>query len=436
MEGIPARPAQPRLLMPAPTVSLRRLQQRLEELGAIGRDPKGGITRPPFSPAHVDAVRRCAAWMREAGLRVGVDEFGNLIGSRPSELGSALLAGSHLDTVPQGGMFDGALGVVAAIECARVLHEGGRSLRHPFVAIAFAEEEGYTFGSGTLSSRSLLGEMPRDQFSELVDRSGRTYDEYLRARAHGLPQAHVPAQVRAYIELHAEQGPHLERMAKQVASVDQIVGSQRTVVTFEGRAAHAGTTPMDRRADALLGGAEFVLAVNEIATASNGRGVGTVGELHAYPGARNVIPGKTALSVEFRSQDDTWLTSARERADGAAGKIAGRRKLGVRVTPWTGSLVQPMDSGLQQAILAAMRLAGHDAVTLSSWAGHDAGILARYVPSGMIFVPSTGGISHAPEEHTPWPAVEAGTHVLLETILRLDATDGTGGTLPLAYAAR
>jgi N-carbamoyl-L-amino-acid hydrolase len=422
--------------MPAPTVSLYRLQARLEELGTFGRNPEGGITRVPFSPAHVEAVLCCAQWMREAGLTVGVDEFGNLVGLRKSEGGPALITGSHLDTVPQGGMFDGALGVVAAIECAQVLHEGRRSLRHSYVAIAFAEEEGYAFGSGTLSSRSLLGELTRDRFTELVDGTGRTYQEYLLARAHGLPQAQVPAQVRAYIELHVEQGPHLERMAKQVASVDQIVGSQRTVVRFEGRAAHAGTTPMDRRADALLGGAELVLAVNEIATASNGRGVGTVGELHVYPGARNVVPGKAALSVEFRSQDDDWLASARERTDDAAAKIADRRKLAIRVARWSVSPVQPLDSELHDVILTAMRSAGHDAVTLSSWAGHDAGILARYVPSGMIFVPSSGGISHTPQEHTPWPAVEAGTQVLLETILRLDATKGTGRSLPLAYAAR
>jgi len=420
--------------MSAPTVSLRRLQQRLEELGSIGRDPEGGITRPPFSPAHVDAVRQCATWMREAGLHTGVDEFGNLIGLRPGEPGPALLAGSHLDTVPQGGMFDGALGVVGAIECAQMLHESGRALRHPFVAIAFAEEEGYAFGSGTLSSRSLLGEMPRHRFPELVDGGGRTYEEHLRARAHGLPLSQVPAQVQTYIELHVEQGPHLERMTKQVAAVDQIVGSVRTVVTFEGRAAHAGTTPMPLRADALLGGAEFVLAVNEIATASDGHGVGTVGELHAYPGARNVIPGKTTLSVEFRSQDDSWLTSARDRAEEAARKIADGRKLRVRVMRWSGAPVQPLDSELRQTILDAMRSAGHDAVTLPSWAGHDAGILARYVPSGMIFVSSTAGISHAPQEHTPWPAVEAGTQVLLDTLLRLDATDRTARTLPLAYA--
>ncbi|MGH2359853.1 MAG: Zn-dependent hydrolase [bacterium] len=414
---------------------MRRLQERLEELGSFGRDAEGGITRVPFSPAHVDAVRQCAEWMREAALRTGVDEFGNLIGLQ-GEDGPAMLTGSHLDTVPQGGMFDGALGVVAAIECAHVLHESGRALRHPFVAIAFAEEEGYAFGSGTLSSRSLLGELPRDRFASLVDGGGRTYEEHLRARPHRLPPSQVPAQVRAYIELHAEQGPHLERMSKQVAAVDQIVGSARTVVTFEGHAAHAGTTPMGTRADALLGAAEFVLAVNEIATASDGRGVGTVGELHAHPGARNVIPGKTTSSVEFRSQDDSWLTAARKRTEEAASTIAERRRLSARLSRWSVSPVQPLDSEIRQTILDAMRLAGHDAVTLSSWAGHDAGILARYVPSGMIFVRSTGGISHAPQEHTPWRAVEAGTQVLLDTLLRVDAIDGVAHTLPLAYETR
>lgn len=422
--------------MPTPTVSFRRLQQRLEELGTIGRDPAGGVTRPPFSTAHVDAVRRCAAWMQDAGLQTGVDEFGNLVGRTGEGDAPALIAGSHLDTVPRGGIFDGALGVAAAIECAQALQETARRLRHTLVAIAFAEEEGYAFGAGTLSSRSLLGEIPRSRFTELVDRSGRTYHEYLQARAHELPPAHVPVHVRAYLELHAEQGRHLERMGKSVAAVDQIVGMLRNLLTFEGRAAHAGTTPMDRRADALLGAAEFVLAVNEVAATSNGRAVGTVGELEVRPGARNVIPGRVTLSVEFRSQDNSWLAAARGRIEETARQIASRRALALHANEWNLSEVQPMDPDLRRTILDAMQANRHHPVTLSSWAGHDAGIFARYVPAGMIFVPSTGGISHVPQEHTPWPAVETGAQVLLETLLRLDATDGRTGTLPIAYAAR
>src|SRR5712692_2877189 len=216
-------------------ISPQRLRQRMEHLGTIGRGGSGGISRSPFSPAHVEAVRLVAQMMHEAGLDPGVDEFGNLIGQGAGGDGPVLLAGSHLDTVPDGGMFDGALGVVAAVEAAQALRDAGRRLRHRLAVTAFADEEGYAFGLGTLSSRALVGEIARARFGTLHDATGRSLDEDLKARAHGLPLARVPDRVAAYLELHVEQGPVLEQMGRSVAAVESITGILRTTVVFTGR---------------------------------------------------------------------------------------------------------------------------------------------------------------------------------------------------------
>lgn len=421
--------------MPGPAVSLRRLQQRLETLGTIGRDPHGGVTRLPFSPAHDEAVRLCAAWMKEAGLAPGVDEFGNLLGLASGDR-PVLIAGSHLDSVPQGGMFDGALGVVAAIECAQALTDSGRALHRPFAAVAFADEEGYAFSVGTLSSRALVGRIPRSRFAELRDHNGVSLADHLRARAHALPPAKLPPRVRTYLELHAEQGPALEANGRMVAAVEMIVGMARTRAVFEGEAGHAGTTPMDRRADALIGAAELTLFIRELAARSEGRAVGTVGQLEVSPGAMNVIPGRVRMAVELRSADDGFLTDAKQAVERKGHEVARRYRLTFSAERWSESACQPLDNGVRKTILEAMKARGHPRQTLPSWAGHDAGVLAQYVPAGMIFVTSTGGISHSPREHTPWPAVEAGAQVLLDTLLLLDAAEDRVGTLPLAYSAR
>lgn len=417
-------------------VSPRRLRERIEQLGAIGRDPAGGLTRLPFTPAHVEAVRQSAQMMREAGLDAGVDEFGNLIGQQAGRQDAALLAGSHLDTVPQGGIFDGALGVVAAIECAQVLHDAGRPLQHGLAIMAFADEEGHAFGVGTMSSRALVGELGRSRLAQLRDDTGRSVDDYLRTRAHGLPVASVPAHVGAYVELHIEQGPGLEQMGRTVAAVESITGILRAPAVIEGRAAHAGTTPMPGRADALVGAAELVLAVRELALSERDRAVGTVGRVHVQPGATNVIPGRVELTVELRSPDTNVLERLRGAVEGRAAEIARLHSLTVTCGTWDRSPPVPLDPQVRDTILRAIERCDHPPLTLASWAGHDAGVLSRYVPAGMIFVVSTGGLSHSPAEHTPWEAVETGAQVLLETLLLLDDAPDMSRRLPLGYTTR
>ena len=193
---------------------------------------------------------------------------------------------------------------------------------------------------------------------------------------------------------------------------------------------------MDRRADALIGAAELALFIRELATRSEGRAVGTVGQLVVSPGAMNVIPGRVRMAIELRSADDGFLADAKQAVERKGHEIAGRYRLTFSAERWSESAHQPLDDGVRAAILKAMRARGVPPLTLPSWAGHDAGVLAQYVPAGMIFVTSTGGISHSPREQTPWPAVEAGAQVLLDTLLLLDAAEDRAGTLPLAYAAR
>jgi len=419
--------------MDTATISPRRLRERMEQLGALGRGRDGGLTRLPFSAAHVDATRLVAHMMRDAGLDAGVDEFGNLIGLRAGDQEAALVAGSHLDTVPGGGMFDGALGVVAAIEAAQALRDAGRRLRHRLAVVAFADEEGHAFGVGTLSSRALVGEVARERFASLRDETGRSLDDYLRAREHGLPDAAVPDRVAAYLELHIEQGPLLERAGRPVAAVESITGILRAPVVVSGRAAHAGTTPMDARADALVGAAELVLGVRDLAAGYRGRAVGTVGRVTVAPGAANVVPGRVELSVELRSPDADILDALRAAVEARAREIAGRHGLTVSVGSWDSSPPVLMDPRVRDTVLRAIASCGHTPMSLPSWAGHDAGVLARHVPAGMIFVASTAGLSHSPQEHTPWDAVSAGAQVLLTTLLMLDDDRPAARRLPLAY---
>jgi hydantoinase/carbamoylase family amidase len=422
--------------MDVPTPSLERIRARLEALAEVGRDPAGGITRLPCTPAHDQAVRLVAQMMRQAGLECGVDEYGILVGWRPGPEPAALLCGSHLDTVPQGGMFDGALGVVAAVECAQALQEAGVHLRHGLAVVAFADEEGAAFGLGTLSSRALVGEIAWPRLRQLRDEAGRPLADCLRQRAHGLPPARVPDQVAAYLELHIEQGPVLEAAGHRAAAVTAIVGIARTGVVFTGRAQHAGTTPMDRRADALAGAARLALDLREMARRLGGSLVATAGRLQVHPGAVNVIPGRAELSVEVRSPDPDRLREACGWVEARARDVAGTEGLQVQVHPWDVIAPQPLDPQVRAAIRQALRACGHPERELPSWAGHDAGVLARYIPAGMIFVPSAGGISHSPLEHTPWEAVEAGVRVLLQAVLALDASPPVPRRLPVAYDNR
>jgi hydantoinase/carbamoylase family amidase len=376
------------------------------------------MSRFSYTPDHTEACMLVAGWMREAGLDPFLDRVGNLIGLGPGE-GPAVAAGSHLDTVPMGGRFDGALGVVGAVECAQALRDAGVNLRGPFAALAFADEEGNTFGIGCLTSRALVGELTAERTHQIHDREGRTLAERIATWECPLLRRDPPA-LEAYLELHIEQGPRLDAEGLDIAAATAIAGITRTTVTFEGRANHAGTTPMQRREDALWGASAFVLEVRRIALAAEGDAVGTVGRIDVEPGSTNVVPGMARTRVEVRAGNEPRLVEIRTAVEDAARAQARAYGLRVTIDPWDHLTAVPLDAGIQGMVLESAGRRGLRAISMPSWAGHDAKILAPLLPVGLIFVPSKNGVSHAPDEFTDPAHLAAGVQILLDAVCLLD----------------
>lgn len=402
----------------AARVSADRLLERLDALAAIGRDPRGGLSRFAYTPEHAEACTLVARWMETAGLTPFLDHAGNLLGVQPGA-GPVLAAGSHLDTVPMGGRLDGALGVVGAIECAQALRDAGAVLRHRFAAIAFADEEGHTFGVGCLTSRALIGELTPDRMQAIRHRDGRSLLDCVGTWCCDIPRGDPPA-LAAYLELHIEQGPRLEAEGVDIAAATGIAGISRTTVTFIGQANHGGTTPMTMRRDALWGASSLVLEVRRLALESRGEAVGTVGRLDVEPGGANVIPGLARVRVELRSGDERRLAMLRQAVEAAAERIAREHDLQAAADPWDHMPAQPLDPHVTAALHDAATARGLRVIRMPSWAGHDAKILAPRVPAGLLFVPSRRGISHAPDEDTAPADLVGGTQVLLDAVCLLD----------------
>jgi allantoate deiminase len=364
-------------------VDADRVLARLEELYAIGSN------RPGLSQAEEEAHRLAAGWLEEAGLEVSRDAAGNLqgrlIGSRP-EL-PEVWTGSHLDTVPAGGRFDGALGVVGAIEAVAALQPGERTV----AVVALRDEEGVRFGGGCFGSRALCGRLDPHEL-EKRDTDGVTVGEALAALGLDPPpvEGWLDGRVGSFVELHIEQGPRLLQLGAPLAVVTAIVGTSGTRVTFKGRAGHAGTTPMAGRSDALVAAADFVLAVNRLAVDDDDL-VATVGRLEVEPGAANVIPERVTLTVDARA---TAIDTALEAVD----RLASERSAAVERL-WLYEPV-PMDERPRAALLDAVRELGVPPVEIDSRAGHDAAVMAQAgVPTAMLFVRSgAGGVSHSPDE--------------------------------------
>lgn len=409
---------------PRATVRAERLTARLMQLGSIGRTAEGGVTRLSYRAEHTEATRLAARWMSEAGAEVGLDRWGNLFGVVPGSERTLppVAAGSHLDTVPNGGIFDGALGVVAAIEVAAALREAGVVLRHPLLLLSFAEEEGASFGLGCLGSRGVAGRL--SDLASLTDRTGRSAMDAIRDFDPGVPRREMPAPLAAYLELHIEQGPVLERQRARLAAVDAIVGIARMSFDFVGEPNHAGTTPMHLRRDALWGAADLIARVREIARKTEGRAVATIGQCTVGPGAANVIPGRAEVTVEVRSADAGLLDDLCAEIVSAASACAAHYELDVKHRPWWTEPPVPLDQRVRATVAGAASDLEWPLLTMSSWAGHDAKILARVAPSGMIFVPSIRGISHSPLEQTAWEDVARGAQLLCRSLVRVDAWDG------------
>jgi beta-ureidopropionase / N-carbamoyl-L-amino-acid hydrolase len=403
-----------------PAVDRARLQADLDALAEFREPDIEGWTRRVFSPAYVRSREWVASRMSDAGLAVDRDAAGNLVGTLPGASGELLVTGSHTDTVAGGGRFDGPLGVLAAIEVARCVHDSGHALEHDLRVVDFLGEEPNEFGLSCIGSRAIAGTLAAEHLAAR-DASGRTLAEAI-ASAGGNPDrirdaAWTPGSMTAFVELHIEQGPLLEDSGIPLAIVSGIAGIDRMQATFSGEAAHAGTTPMDSRHDALCAAAEAVLAVERLASG----GVGTTGRLEVFPGADNVVPGKAEMWTEFRSIDSAWLDERHASFAHAAAEAGARRGVATKVSVLSRTEPVTTSPEVRAAMKSAIEGLGLQFRVLPSGAGHDTVQMARLGPVGMIFVPSAGGRSHCPEEWTAPEHAEAGASALLATILALDA---------------
>jgi hydantoinase/carbamoylase family amidase len=328
------------------------------------------------------------------------------------------VAGSHLDTVPSGGRFDGTLGVFAAVRAVELLRQRGLQPSRPVWIVAFMDEEGSRFGASMFGSRAFAGE----DVSDLLDRAdadGVTVAAAMRALGHD-PGATAGARaiddVAAYLELHIEQGPVLERSGDDVGAVTAIAGLVRLEARFTGQANHAGTTPMDMRSDALVAAARAVTAIRDAANAVGEGAVATVGSIGAAPGAYNVVPGEARISVDLRCPEAPALARLEGEVRSRVDQIASEERIALDIAEVHRLDPTPLDLRLVEAVESSARDEQASVRRMASGAGHDAMVLARHVPAGMLFVPSRGGISHNPDEHTPDEACELGARVLAGAI--------------------
>jgi N-carbamoyl-L-amino-acid hydrolase len=400
-------------------VDADRLRRDFDELAAIGATADGGVDRRALGGAHLEARAWFLSQATAAGLETVVDEAGNHSALLPGPPGApTLLLGSHLDSVPNGGRYDGALGVLAALEVVRTARDARLELQVTLEAIDFTDEDGTLVG--LLGSLALTGAL--DSALLASPRGGRDALEAGLVRA-GLDEARLGdarrdhASLAGYLELHVEQGPVLERAGAQIGVVTSIFGSRSFELAFTGDAAHAGTTPFDARRDAGLGAAAFVTRVRETTADEFPGCVATVGRLELQPGAFNVVPGRATLALEFRGDSNDVLDALEERLLADARSVASAHALELEVCAVGRWEPTPLDGEMRRAIAEAAAELGLSALELPSGAGHDAQALAHITPTGMIFVRSAGGVSHQPAEHTPWEDCVAGANVLLHAAL-------------------
>src|SRR3989454_2055230 len=397
-----------------------RIIDHINALAEFGKNPQGGVSRVAYSDADRQGREYVLGLMRVAKLDTSIDAAGNIIGRRPGSANNLapLLIGSHIDSVPEGGNYDGVVGSLSAIEVAQTLAESNFTTRHPLEVIIFQNEEG-----GLIGSRAIDGELTETEL-DLVSRSGKTIREGIRFLG-GDPTKLADARrkrgdVAAYLELHIEQGGILEAEKIDIGVVEGIVGINWWDVTIEGFANHAGTTPMNKRQDALLAAAKFIEAVNRIVTSIPGRQVGTVGRIQALPGAPNVIPGKVILSLELRDLDAAKMQMLYEKIYAEAQQIAAASRTKFGFKEINVNIPAPTDTRVRQLIFESAKELGLSTKLMPSGAGHDAQDMARLAPVGMIFVPSVGGISHSPREFSRPEDIRNGANVLLHTLLNLD----------------
>lgn len=413
-----------------PQADSRYVARFLRKLSEIGLHQRGGWSRLAFGPEERQAHALFKQWAEELGLEVRTDAIGNtfaeLSGAKP---GPALMIGSHLDTVPRGGNFDGAAGVAVALEVARLLSASG-GLRLPYRAVVFSGEEGARFGAPCIGSRVATGAFTADTLRGLTDDEGHTVAECaseVGLRPEDAAEAVWEAgSVATFLELHIEQGRVLERRGLPLGIVDAIAGSTRVELLFSGRPDHSGTTPMPLRHDALAGASEFVLEAERRAAARRTT-VATVGQLNVEPGSVTTVPGAARLFLDVRDVDSERQRDFGEELLDAAVRIAGRRDLELSANLISDHSPVILHKPVRESLASAAEECGVDFCVLPSGAGHDAAHVAKIAPTGMVFVPSRSGISHSPKEWSDVEDIARGARVFASALEALDEHGQEGG---------
>ncbi len=397
-----------------------RLERSIQDLGRIGETPNGGLTRLALSDDDRRARDQMVQWMREAGLAVRVDRMGNIFGERSGTAAlPPVMMGSHVDSVPTGGKYDGQLGVLCGLEAIRRLNDGRVRTRHPVTLAIFTNEEGARFQPAMIASGVMAGKIALEDAYNARDKDGiRLVDELERIGYLG-PEPCVPRPMRAYLELHIEQGPFLEEEGLHVGVVEGIVAISWSRVTIRGVQDHAGPTPMRTRHDALVAAAEIVTGVRRMAAEIGGDVVATVGNLTVSPNITNAIPGKVTLSIDVRDPADATIDRARALVERVVADACRREGATYELDHYWRVPHTPFDRDVVDTVERAAKAAGARYRRILSGAGHDAQYMAMLGPTGMIFVPSRAGRSHCEEEFTGMDDIEYGANALLLTALDL-----------------
>lgn len=405
-------------------VNADRLQARIGELGRLGATPEGGCARLALTDEDRAGRDLVVTWMRDLGLSVEIDEIGNVVATRPGrEELSPVMCGSHIDTVATGGLFDGNLGVLAGLEVLECLAEAGVVTRRPMAVAFFTDEEGSRFAPDMLGSLVYAGGMTVEAAYDLVGIDGRRLGDEL-ARIGYLGTTPCPGRPPyAYVELHIEQGPVLQRHGEVIGAVTGVQGISWQEINIKGQSNHAGTTPMSYRHDAGYAAAGIATFVRDLATGLGGDQVGTVGRMELGPGLVNVMAATARLTVDLRNTDEGALEEAESRLREEIMRLGEAEGVTIDARRLARFAPVQFDGRVVDLVEGAARAGGHRVRRLPSGAGHDAQMLARLCPAGMIFVPSAGGISHNPAEFTEPAHIEAGANVLLQTLLDLAEHD-------------
>jgi N-carbamoyl-L-amino-acid hydrolase len=413
----------------APTVNKRRLMRDLNAIGRIGIGERGAVTRLVFSIKELRSRQLLIHLMRQAGLAIRIDAIGNIFGRFDSgnPKAPAVLAGSHLDTVIHGGKYDGPVGVIGALEAVRTIRENNIVIHAPLEVVCFVGEESSRFGFSTLGSSLIAGEVQPKDLTNAVDSQGTKLADVLSGlgiSSRNLYQLQRPPKgLKAYLELHIEQGPILEAKGKRIGLVTSIAAPSRFRMIFKGRADHSGTTPMEMRKDALVASALLIEYVEKIcrrySSMERGRVVGTVGAMKIEPGVINAVPGKVELAVDIRSTSAQSKARVARMVKAQGRAIARRRAIGVKVLKIREENPVPLDQRLLRITQEICDDKKIDYEIMPSGAGHDAMQMAKITRAGMIFVPSLRGISHNPLEWTDPDDIALGAQLLMETMVRV-----------------